>query len=260
MTANIIEKFRLDGRKALVTGASSGLGRHFAITLARAGATVIVGARRTDHLAALVEEIESFSHDALAVPLNVCDPSSVVSCFDAIWKDHGVPDIIVNSAGISVMKPILKLDEDDWQTVMDTNLGGSRRVAQEGARRMVSAGKGGSIINIASILGERVARNCAPYVVSKAALIQLTKTLALELARHNIRANAILPGYIVTDLNREYLNSEAGELLRTHIPSRRFGLAEDLDGALLLLASDASAHMTGASIVIDGGHLVTSYS
>jgi NAD(P)-dependent dehydrogenase (short-subunit alcohol dehydrogenase family) len=196
----------------------------------------------------------------LAVLLDVSDAHSVKACFDTIGQQHGAPDVIVNNAGVSITKPLLDHSEDDWNAVIDTNLGGSWRVSQEGARRMVAAGKGGSIINIASILSERVAKGVAPYVISKAGLIQVTKSMALELARHKIRVNAIQPGYFVTDLNREYLESDAGEDLRKRIPSRSFGAPEDLDGVLLLLASNASAHMTGATIAVDGGHLVTSHS
>lgn len=255
---HITDLFRLDGRTALVTGASSGLGRHFAITLARAGATVIVAARRAAPLADLVAELESRGAKAFAVPLDVCDAASIVACFDLLAERGIVADVIVNNAGITLTKALLQQTEDDWSTVVDTNLGGCWRVAQEGARRMAAAGKPGSIVNIASILGERVAGGVAPYAISKAGIIQATKCLALELARHGIRANAILPGYIVTDLNREFLASEAGERLRARIPSRNFGRPEHLDGALLLLASEAGAHMTGAVLAVDGGHLVSS--
>lgn len=258
MANDITKLFRLDGRLALVTGASSGLGRHFALTLARAGAAVVVAARRTAQLADLAGEIESLGAKALAVPLDIRDPESVRGCFDQIAAHHGVPDVIVNNAGVTVTKPLLQQSEDDWDSVIDTNLGGTWRVAQEGARRLVAAGKGGSIVNIASILGERVAGGIAPYAISKAGLIQATKSLALELARYGIRANAILPGYIVTDLNRDFLASEAGERLRSRVPSRTFGQPAHLDGPLLLLASEAGAHMTGAVLAVDGGHLVSS--
>jgi len=166
--------------------------------------------------------------------------------------------VIVNNAGVTMTKPALQQSEQDWDAVIDTNLKGGWLVAQEAARRMVAAKVSGSIINVASILGERVAGGVAPYAISKAGLIQATKALALELARYDIRVNAILPGYIVTDINREFLESEAGERLRTRIPTRRFGQLTDLDGPLLLLASAAGAHMTGAVLAVDGGHLVSS--
>ncbi len=258
MRGNITDIFCLDGRTVLVTGASSGLGRHFALVLARAGANLAIAARRSEHLASLAREIETLGVTALPVALDVSSRDSVAACFDSIAERLGVADVIVNNAGVTVTKPLLQHDEDDWNLVVDTNLGGSWRVAQEGAKRLVAAGKGGSIINIASILGERVAGGVAPYAISKAGMVQATKSLALELARYGIRANVILPGYIVTDLNRDFLASEAGERLRSRIPSRSFGQQEDLDGPLLLLASDAGKHMTGSVIAVDGGHLVSS--
>lgn len=254
----MFDMFRLDGRKALVTGASSGLGRHFALTLAKAGATVIAAARRADKLAGLVQEIETLGARAHAVNLDVTSEASVRAAFDQIAELAGTAHVIVNNAGVTVTRPALQQSEQDWDTVIDTNLKGGWLVAQEAARRLVAAQIPGSIINIASILGERVAGGIAPYAISKAGLIQATKALALELARYDIRVNAILPGYIVTDLNREFLESEAGERLRARIPTRRFGQVEHLDGPLLLLASAASAHMTGAVLAVDGGHLVSS--
>lgn len=253
--------FRLDGRRALVTGASSGLGRRFALTLAQAGASVVVVARRSDRLAGLVAEIEALpgASGAIALSLDVTDPASVLACFDAIEHQAGGPaDIVVNNAGVTVTKPLLQQTEDDWESVVGTNLRGGWRVAQEAARRLVAAGRPGSLVNIASILGERVAGGVAPYAISKAGLVQATKVMALELARYRIRVNAILPGYVVTDLNREFLASEPGEKLRARIPTRRFGELADLDGPLLLLASDAGRHMTGAVLAVDGGHLVSS--
>lgn len=259
MADGIEALFRLDGKRALVTGASSGLGRSFALTLARAGADVVVVARRADKLADLVAELQALESRALAVSLDVTDPASVAACFDEIERRAGGPaDIVVNNAGVTVTKPLLQQTEDDWNAVVGTNLQGSWRVAQEAARRLVGAERGGSLINIASILGERVAGGVAPYAISKAGLVQATKAMALELARFRIRVNAILPGYVVTDLNREFLESEPGQKLRARIPTRRFGQLADLDGPLLLLASEAGRHMTGAVLAVDGGHLVSS--
>jgi NAD(P)-dependent dehydrogenase (short-subunit alcohol dehydrogenase family) len=249
--------FRVDGLRALVTGASSGLGRRFALTLARAGAAeVVVAGRRVESLAALVDEIGTLGSAGRGVKLDVTGAASIAACFD----DAGgfVPDIVVNNAGVTVTKPLLEQTEDDWDAVVGTNLKGGWMVAQEAARRMVAAKKGGSIVNIASILGQRVAGGVAPYAVSKAGLVQMTKAMALELARYDIRVNAILPGYVVTDLNRDFLQSAAGEKLRARIPTRRFGQLEDLDGPLLLLASAAGRHMTGSVLAVDGGHLVSS--
>jgi len=256
MSDDITRMFRLDGRIALVTGASSGLGHHFALTLARAGARVAVAARRSAKLAGLVDEIHGAGGEAYAVELDVADAASVVTAFDAIGRRAGVPDLIVNNAGTRVDKPFLEQEEGDWNLVLDTNLKGTWLVAQEGARRLVAAGRGGSIVNISSILGERVAGGVAPYAISKAALLQATRAMALELARHDIRVNAILPGYIVTDFNREWMASEASDKVKGRIPTRRFGQPQDLDGALLLLASAAGAHITGATLAVDGGHLL----
>ena len=259
MAERIESMFRLDGQRALVTGASSGLGRSFALTLARAGASLVVVARRTDKLAGLVDEVRALGGDCLAASLDVTSAASIAACFDEIAQaTGGVADIVVNNAGVTVTKPLLKQTEEDWDAVVGTNLKGGWMVAQEAARRLVAAGKSGSIVNVASILGERVAGGVAPYAVSKAGLVQATKVMALELARHDIRVNAILPGYVVTDLNREFLESEAGEKLRARIPTRRFGQMEHLDGPLLLLASAAGRHMTGATLAVDGGHLVSS--
>lgn len=257
MSTTWLQKFRLDGQLALVTGASSGLGLHFAQVLAQAGARVALAARRVDKLQSLVEDIKRSGGDAVAVALDVSDATSVRACFDAL-DAYGVPGIVVNNAGTTVTKSVLQQTEDDYDQVLDTNLKGTWLVATEAARRMVAAGQGGSIVNVASILGERVAGGVAPYAMSKAGVIQATKALALELARHQIRVNALLPGYVVTDLNREFLASEAGEKLRARIPSRRFNELEDLDGPLLLLASSAGAGMSGASLAVDGAHRVSS--
>ncbi|MEO8296234.1 MAG: SDR family oxidoreductase [Burkholderiales bacterium] len=253
-----LNKFRLDGQIALVTGASSGLGRHFAKLLAGLGARVVVTARRTDKLAELVAEITAAGGQAQAVPLDVSNAASVTACFDQVLAEAGVPDVVINNAGQTVTKPALQQTEADWDSVVDTNLKGNWLVATEAARRMVAAGKGGALVNVASILGLRVAGGVAPYTISKAGVVQSTKALALELARYGIRVNALLPGYVVTDLNRDFLESEAGNKLRARIPSRRFSELSDLDGPLLLLASPAGSAMSGSCLVVDGAHLVSS--
>lgn len=255
--SNELNRFRLDSQLALVTGASSGLGMHFAQVLANNGARVAVAARRVDKLAALVESISATGGVARAVELDVSNIVSVKKCFDEL-SDWGAPDVIVNNAGITITRPLLEQTEDDYDSVIGTNLKGCWLVATEGARRMKAAGKGGSIINIASILGERVAGGVAPYAISKAGVIQTTKVMALELARERIRVNALLPGYIVTDLNRDFLSSEVGDKLRSRVPSRQFGEQTDLDGPLLLLASDAGKALSGSTIAVDRGHLVSS--
>jgi NAD(P)-dependent dehydrogenase (short-subunit alcohol dehydrogenase family) len=255
---SVLERFGLQGRRALVTGASSGLGRHFALSLAQAGASVIVAARSVDKLAETVAEIETAGGKAFAVRLDVTDPASVTSGFDQMEASGGPVDVIVNNAGMAVSRPLLEQTEADWDTVLDTNLKGAWLVAQEAARRLVAAKRPGSIVNIASITGERVAGGVAPYCTSKAGVMHLTRAMALELARHGIRVNALAPGYVQTELNRDFLASEAGERLKSRIPQRRFGMPDELDGPLLLLASDAGAYITGSILFADGGHLVSS--
>lgn len=257
MSQAVFDRFRLNGQIALVTGASSGLGTHFALLLASAGARVAVAARRADKLHSLVDRIAQSGGEARALSLDVTEAASVHRCFDEL-STWGAPDVLLNNAGVTVTRPMLQQSEADFDSVIDTNLKGCWLVATEAARRMVAAGRGGSIVNIASILGERVAGGVAPYAISKAGVVQATKAMALELARYRIRVNALLPGYVVTDLNREFLSSEAGQKLRARIPSRRFGEMTDLDGPLMLLASDAGAAMSGTTVVVDGAHLVSS--
>ena len=254
----MVNVFGLTGKIALVTGASSGLGRHFALTLARAGASVAVAARREDKVAAVVSEIVEQGGEALAVSMDVSNRESVSDAFETMQKNSGLVSILVNNAGIAGQEMAIELSEEVFDDVINTNLKGVWNVAQEGANRMVAAGQPGSIINIASILGIRVAKGVLPYAISKAGVIQMTKALALEWARFNIRVNAIAPGYVATDLNREFLESDGGKETISRIPQRRTGEMVDLEGPLLLLASDAGAYMTGAVIPVDGGHVVNS--
>jgi len=247
----------LSGKVAFVTGASSGLGRHFARVLARAGATIAIGARRLEALQTLREEIMADGGNTLVIPLDVLDRHSVEIAVDAIAREAGTIDILVNSAGITSQGDILAQVEAQWDSVLDTNLKGAFLVASEVARVMRAGGRGGSLINIASILGIRQAGQVGAYAVSKAGLLQLTKVMALELARYDIRVNAIAPGYIETDLNKDFWSTSAGIALVKRIPQRRLGKPEDLDGALLLLASDSSRFMTGSVITADGGHLLS---
>jgi NAD(P)-dependent dehydrogenase (short-subunit alcohol dehydrogenase family) len=248
----------MSGRCALITGASSGLGNHFARVLARAGATVIVAARRASELSKLAAEIAICGGRAYPVVLDVRDRESVTGAIASGVRECGPIDVLINNSGVTVTTPVLDHTEQDWDFVVDTNLKGAFLVATEVARIMRDANRGGSIVNIASILGLRQTGQVAAYAVSKAGVVQLTKILALELARHSIRVNALAPGYIETDLNREFWSSAAGAALLTRIPQRRLGRLTDLDGALLLLASDASQYMTGSVLAIDGGHLVGS--
>lgn len=246
--------FDLSGRVAVVTGASSGLGRRFALTLAQAGAKVGLAARRAELLKELDAEIAAFDGRALPVVMDVTDAKSVADGFAAIETELGPIGVLVNNAGVATTKPFLEQEEGDWRQVLDTNLDGARRVAQGAAVLMAKHGHGGSIINIASVLGLRPASHVSAYAAAKAALVSLTQTMALELARHYIRVNALAPGYVVTDLNREFLTGKSGEAMLKRVPLRRFGEPADLDGALLLLASDAGRYMTGSVIVVDGGH------
>ena len=250
--------FSLEKHVALVTGGSSGLGRHFASTLAQAGARVAVCARRLDKTQELVEQLRGAGYQALAVAMDVSNAVSVQEAFSQIEQELGTVDLIVNNAGVAATQSVLDHDEATWDQVLDTNLKGAWLVAQEGAKRMVRSGKGGSIVNIASILGERVAGGASSYSASKAGLIQLTKAMALELARYDIRVNALAPGYVSTDLNRDFLASDAGQRLMARIPQRRFASPCELDGPLLLLASKAGSYITGSVLAVDGGHLVSS--
>ena len=250
--------FDVRGRVALVTGASSGLGDNFARRLASAGATVIAAARRVDRLEALVKAIGAAGGRAHALAMDVSDPHSAEDGFRTLVAQHGAPDIVVNNAGIAQTKPAIELTEDDWRHVMATNLDGVWRVATHAAQAMVAAKKPGSIVNIASVLGLRQGTNLLAYTTAKAGVVQLTKTLALEWARHRIRVNAIAPGYVETEINRGFFATEAGQSMVKRVPMRRIGEAGDLDGTLLLLASDAGSYMTGSVVVVDGGHVVNS--
>ena len=254
MTSKIETLLRVDGKRALVTGASSGFGAHFAQLLSAAGAEVILAARRTDKLQALRDDIERAGGKAGVVVLDVSNKDSVTACFEQV----GACDIVINNAGITVTRSLLDQTEEDWDSVIDTNLKGCFLVATEAARRLRDAKRPGSIVNIASILGERVAAAVAPYAISKAGVVQATKVMALELARYQIRVNALLPGYVVTDLNKDFLDSELGQKLRQRVPTRTFGEISDLDAPLLLLASDAGKGMTGSCLAVDRGHLVSS--
>jgi len=251
------DMFSLQGRVALVTGASSGLGVQFARALADNGAPVALVARRAERLAALKGEIEGKGGKALAIEADVTDPAAMRAAFDAAEKAFGTVTILVNNAGVAqAPRRAVEVPAEEWRRVLSTDVDAVFYWAQEAARRMLAAGKKGAIVNIASVLGFGVAKGTAAYAVSKAAVVQTTKALALELAFKGVRVNAIAPGWFVTEINDDYLNSEAGAAIKRDIPMGRFGNPGDLDGALLLLASDAGAYITGATIVVDGGQVV----
>lgn len=244
------ELFSLAGKRVLVTGASSGFGAHFATVLAGAGATVILGARRVDKLEATAAQVRAAGGTAETVRMDVTDAASIEDAF----RGMAVPDVVINNAGINIEGSALSLTEGEWDQVVDTNLKGAWLVSREAIKRWLDAGRGGNIINIASILGLRVQSQLPVYTASKAAVVQLTKSLALDYARHGIRVNAICPGYFETDINRDWLHSESGQKMVKRIPFRRVGQVRELDGPLLLLASDASSYMSGATLVVDGAH------
>jgi len=250
--------FDLRGEVALVTGASSGLGWRFAKTLAANGAKVVIVARRVERLKALEQEIRADGGEALALAVDTSDVNSIRAAFDEAEKVYGTITIVVNNAGISGAKPTLHVTEEDWRSTLAVNLDGVWFTAQEALKRMVAAEKKGSIINIASILGIQASKTLAAYSASKGGVIQLTKALGVEFARHGIRVNAIAPGYIETEMNSDFFKTEKGLHLMRGIPQRRVGDPSELDGALLLLASNkASSFMTGSVVTVDGGQSIT---
>ncbi len=251
--------FDLAGKTALVTGASGGLGSGFARVLAAHGARVALAARRRDALDALAAEIAAAGGTAAAVSMDVTDARSIADGLAQAEAALGAVDILVNNSGVVARKPIFEHTEEDWDRVLDTNLKGAWQLSLAVARRLAALERPGSIVNIASILGyNRVSSQVQEYCASKAGLIQLTKSMATELARYRIRVNALAPGYIITDINRDFLSGTSGDGLRNRIPQRRFGGIKDLAVPLLLLASDHGAYMTGSVIEIDGGLSVAS--
>jgi NAD(P)-dependent dehydrogenase (short-subunit alcohol dehydrogenase family) len=244
--------FDLSGRSAIITGASSGLGRRFAELLAGAGVQVVAGARRTQHLAKLIDDLGEHGHRVKAFDLDVTDSTSVTRFFENCRDSKYAIDILINNAGVAVTNPITEQSEADWDSVVDTNLKGAWLMTQH-LVRYENRGSPCTIINVASVLGFQGSNQLAPYCASKAGLVNLTRALAIELARYEIRVNAIAPGYVETEMNRDFLTSPASEKIRKRIPLGAFGRPEDLDGSLLYLCSDASRYVTGSTITIDGG-------
>ena len=250
------EMFSLKGRVALVTGASSGLGTQFAKALADNGAAVVLVARRADRLKALKDEIESKGGKAIAADADVTDSAAMTRVFDAAEKAFGTVTILVNNAGIAHGGRAVEMSPEEWRKVLSINLNSVFFWAQEASRRILAAKKQGAIVNIASVLGLAVSKGAVAYAAAKAGVVQVTKALAVELAFKGVRVNAIAPGWFVTEMNDDYLSGEAGDAIKREIPMGRFGNPGDLDGALLLLVSDAGSYITGATVVVDGGQVI----
>lgn len=248
--------FDIGGRVAIVTGASSGIGRHIAKFLASRGAKVVAVARQVEKLEALVEEIASDGGEAIAIRCDVADDESIKSCLDEVVAKWGAPHILFNNAGVSVVKDALSVTREDWDYVLGINLNGAWVMAQSCAKLMKDAGRG-SIINITSLAGSRrTLANASPYTAAKAGLTWLTKVMAIELATTNVRINAIAPGLFNTNLggtDPETTRKRRAAMIE-RIPAKRVGEVEELEGPVLLLASDASSYMTGAVMVVDGGY------
>jgi NAD(P)-dependent dehydrogenase (short-subunit alcohol dehydrogenase family) len=246
--------FDLTGEVALVTGASSGIGRHLAELLAAAGAKVALAARRVDRLAETARDIAAAGGESLPIACDVTRSDAVAGAVAKAETELGPLTILVNNAGVVVSKPLFEHTEADWDYVVDTNLKGAWLAAREFAHHLVGLQRPGRIINISSVLGFRTIGRVPAYCAAKAGLTHLTHVLAMELARYGILVNALAPGYVETDFNRAFFQTEAGKALISRIPLKRLGQTEDLDGALLFLASPASAYVTGAVIAVDGGH------
>jgi NAD(P)-dependent dehydrogenase (short-subunit alcohol dehydrogenase family) len=246
--------FSLTGKRILITGASSGFGAHFAAVLAGAGADVVLAARRVEKLEETAAAVRALGRHAVVVPMDVSDHRSIEEAFSAM----PAIDVVVNNAGINRVGTCDGLDEEDWDAVLDTNLKGVWGVSKFAIRQWRRDNRPGNIINIASILGLRVGAQLPPYVASKAAVLQLTKSIALDYARFGIRCNAICPGFFRTEINSDWLDTDAGQKQISRVPLRRTGEMKEMSGPLLLLASDASAYMSGAVLAVDGGHLCSS--
>ena len=249
--------FKLDGRIALVTGASSGIGEYFVQVLAEAGARVVGADIRKDVLDKAIEQIGAQGNDVSAVAMDVSNQDSIDRALDQIVADIGIPDVVVNCAGVARAADFLDTKVQDWDLVMDVNLKGTYLIGRKIAGLLVENKKPGSIINIASLLGlGGVQPQLAFYQTSKTGVVALTKSMATELFRYGIRVNALCPGYVLTDMNREFFESEEGKNYIKRMPQRRLGEKHELRGPLLLLASEAGSFINGAAIPVDGGHSI----
>jgi len=250
------DRFSLQGRTVLVTGASSGMGRHFVDTLADAGARVICAARRKDSVEEAAHAIRERGGQAFAVALDIGNTASVTQAFDAAEKAFGTVDVLVNNAGQIVFAPFPDITDEQWENLFNVNVTGSMRMAREFSKRLIAAGKPGNIVNITSITGQLTKPYLSIYGSAKAALIQFTKQLAIDLLPHNIRANSIAPGYFRTSMVDWYFDSPEGKLEVENLPAKRVGRLEELDGPLLLLTSEAGSYLNGVVLPVDYGHVV----
>lgn len=248
--------FRLDGRVAFVTGASSGIGAHLAEAFAAAGAAVALVARRTERLEGLADRLQAAGHRVCTVALDVTRAETLAPAFDRVTDTLGVPDLILNNAGIAEPALFLKTSARSRDATLATNFTGAWEVSAEAARRLIAAKRGGSIINVASVLALGVGPGYAAYAASKAALVQLTRSMALEFIRHGIRVNALAPGWFVTEMNEAFFATEPGREYLRKIPAGRAGRLEELVGPALLLASEAGAFVNGVTLPVDGAHHV----
>ncbi len=257
MSPDLAARFSLDGRNAIVTGASGTLGARFAEVLAGAGAGVALAARRTGAMEALRDRLEGQGARVAIVAMDVTDASSVTEGLAQAEAALGPIDIVLNNSGVAEPAAALEQSDADWARVFAVNVEGARRLSVAVVGRLIAVRRPGAIVNVASILGLRQGAGVSAYAASKAALIQMTKQHALEWARYGVRVNALAPGYIETDINRDFFATEAGQAQVRRVTQRRLGQPGELDGALLLLASEAGSFITGTALVVDGGHLIS---
>lgn len=252
----IVEQFSLRGRVALVTGAGSGLGKHFAGVLSRAGAIVVCVGRRLEPVELVAQGIRDNGGQALALSMDVTDPESIKDGFSRIQHECGAVDVLINNAGLSNPTAFEEMTREQWTSLLDANLSGPFYVAQEMAKRLIAVGKPGSIVNIASILGHLARPQFINYGTTKGGVLHMTQYMALDLMPYGIRVNALAPGYFPSEMTNPFYESEAGKREIAALPIQRLGRHEELDGPLLLLASDASTYMSGSVITVDAGHSV----
>ena len=251
-----LDRFSLVGRTAFVTGASSGMGRHFAGTLAEAGAKVICAARRKESIEEVAQAIRASGGQAIAIELDIGSTESVTRAFDEATKAFGVVDLLINNAGQIIFAPFPDISDEQWENLMNVNVGGCMRMTREFCKRLIAAGRPGSVVNITSITGQLTKAYLSIYGTAKAALIQFTKQVAMDMLPHGIRVNSIAPGYFRTAMVDWYFDSDAGKVEVENLPAKRVGLLEELDGPLLLLASDAGSYLNGVILPVDYGHVV----